>query len=145
MKNAEEIEIPLMNIDRDPKLLAISVLLSALIVYTGYRFLVNMNGWGFILMIPGSILSFQSIWLLMNPFALVYADKIEIKQSLMRHKYRYFVDLKKISRDNKGKVIITYNDDEVEALNLFGVKTSQVDQFVSEISKSVQANMAVRP
>ena len=81
----------------------------------------------------------------MNPFALVYADKIEIKQSLMRHKYRYFVDLKKISRDNKGKVIITYNDDEVEALNLFGVKTSQVDQFVSEISKSVQANMAVRP
>ena len=145
MKNAEEIEIPLMNIDRDPKLLAISVLLSALIVYTGYRLLVNMNGWGFILMIPGTILSFQSIWLLMNPFALIYADKIEIKQSLMRHKYRYFVDLKKISRDNKGKVIITYNDDEVEALNLFGVKTSQVDQFVSEISKSVQANMAVRP
>lgn len=145
MKNAEEIEIPLMNIDRDPKLLTMSVLISALIVYTGYQFLVKMNGWGFILMIPGTILSFQSIWLLMNPFALIYADKIEIKQSLMRHKYRYFVDLKKISRDNKGKVIITYNDDEVEALNLFGVKTSQIDLFVSEISKSVKASMAVRP
>ena len=134
-----------MNIDRDPKLLAMSVLISALIVYTGYQLLVKMNGWGFILMIPGTILSFQSIWLLMNPFALIYADKIEIKQSLMRHKYRYFVDLKKIARDKKGKVIITYNDDEVEALNLFGVKTSQVDLFVSEISKSVQASMAVRP
>ena len=134
-----------MNIDRDPKLLAMSVLISALIVFTGYQLLVKMNGWGFILMIPGTILSFQSIWLLMNPFALVYADKIEIKQSLMRHKYRYFVDLKKIARDKKGKVIITYNDDEVEALNLFGVKTSQVDLFVSEISKSVQASMAVRP
>jgi hypothetical protein len=140
----EKEEIPLQHIERSPLFLAISVLISAIIVFIGYTLLKNMDPWGFIVLIPGSIFSFQSLWWLLHPFAIVFEDKIEIKQSLLHHKYRYFVDLKRISESKKGKIYITYNDDEMEGLNLFGIKPSQVSVLKSEMERSVAQNMKIR-
>ena len=141
----EKEEKPLQHIERSPLFLSISVLISAIIVFFGYTLLKNVNPWGFIVLIPGSILSFQSLWWLLHPFAIVFEDKIEIKQSLLHHKYRYFVDLKRISESKKGKIYITYNDDEMEGLNLFGIKPSHVSLLKSEMEKSVSENMKARP
>ena len=144
MRNEAEIEIPLVNIDRNPLFLLISVIISTVILYFGCSLLQNVNGWGFIVLIPGTIISFQTLWLLLNPFALVYSDKIEIKQSFFHHKFRYFVDIKKIIETKNGKIYITYNDDEVEAINLFGIKASHLTLLKTEIEKSVNENIKTR-
>lgn len=145
MKNIEKEEIALVNIERSPLFLLIAVLISLLIVLYGYILLKDVNPLGFLVMIPGSILSFQALWWLLHPFARVFADKIEIKQSLLHHKYRYFVDVKRISESKKGVIYITYNDDEMEALNLFGIKSSQVPLLKSELEKFVSENIKTRP
>ena len=144
MKNIEKEEIPLRHIERNPIFLLIFILISTIIVFVGCTLLKNMNPFGFLVLIPGAILSFQSLWWLLHPFAIVFEDKIEIKQSLLHHKYRYFVDLKRVSESKKGKIYLTYNDDEMEALNLFGIKPSQVSLLKSEIEKSVSENMKTR-
>jgi hypothetical protein len=145
VKNIEKEEIALVNIERSPLFLLIAVLISLLIVLYGYILLKDVNPLGFLVMIPGSILSFQALWWLLHPFARVFADKIEIKQSLLHHKYRYFVDVKRISESKKGVIYITYNDDEMEALNLFGIKSSQVPLLKSELEKFVSENIKTRP
>lgn len=140
----EKEEKVLQNIERDPKFLIISILISSIIIFLGYNMLKNMNPWGFIVLVPGSIFSFQSLWWLLHPFAQVFEDKIEIKQSLLHHKYRYFVDLKRISESNKGKIYLTYNDDEMESLNLFGIKPSHVALLKSEMEKFVSESLKIR-
>jgi hypothetical protein len=141
----EKEEKPLHNIERSPLFLCVSILISALVVFYGCQLLKDVNPLGFIVLIPGSILSFQSLWWLLHPFALVFEDKIEIKQSLLHHKYRYFVDVKKISESKKGKIYITYNDDEMEALNLFGIKSSHIPLLKSEMERSVSESIRLRP
>jgi hypothetical protein len=145
VKNTEKEEVVLLNIERNPLFLTISTLISALIVFWGYLLLKDVNPLGFLVLIPGSVFSFQSLWWLLHPFALVFEDKIEIKQSLMHHKFRYFVDVKKITQSKKGKLYITYNDDEMEALNLFGIKASHISLLKSEMERSVSANIEKRP
>jgi hypothetical protein len=140
----EKEEKVLQNIERDPKFLIISILISSIIVFLGYNMLKNMNPWGFIVLVPGSIFSFQSLWWLLHPFAQVFEDKIEIKQSLLHHKYRYFVDLKRVSESKKGKIYLTYNDDDMESLNLFGIKPSHVSLLKSEMEKFVSESLKIR-
>lgn len=95
-------------------------------------------------MIPGVILFFQVLWLIVNPFALVFDDKIEIKQSFFHSKLRYFVDIKRVSESKAGRLYITYNDDEMEALNLFGIKPSHMQLLKSEMQKFVAEGLLKR-
>lgn len=144
MKNNKKEALPRLNIERDPLFLLISVLISALIVFLGYRLLKDVNPLGFFVLIPGSILSFQSLWWLLNPFAQIFDDKLEIKQSLLHHKDRYFVDVKKITETKKGKLFITYNDDDVEELNLFGIKSSHRRFLKTEFDKQLSLSLKQR-
>ena len=98
-----------------------------------------MNPWGFIVMGPAAIFSFQTLWLMLNPFALVFKDKIEIRQSFFHSKDRYFIDIKRIAKNKKGALYITYHDDEIERINLFGIKAAHVDLFKSEVEKRALA------
>lgn len=144
MKNIEKEEIPLLHIERSPLFLIIAILISSSIVFYGYLLLKDVNPMGFLIMIPASIFSFQSLWWLLHPFALVFEDKLEIKQSLLHHKLRYFVDVKRISESKTGKLYITYNDDEMEALNLFGIKPSHIALLRDTLKKHVAENMKTR-
>jgi hypothetical protein len=144
VKNIQKEEIPLVNIERHPLLLLGSILLCAAIIYAGYALLRDVNPWGFIVMIPGVILFFQVLWLIVNPFALVFDDKIEIKQSFFHSKLRYFVDIKRVSESKAGRLYITYNDDEMEALNLFGIKPSHMQLLKSEMQKFVAEGLLKR-
>ncbi len=144
MRNDEKIEIPLVNIERNPMVVAISVLISGIIVFWAYTLLVKVNPWGFMVMVPGAFISFQSLWFLLNPFALIFKERIEFKQSLFNTKIRYYIDIKKITETKSGKLYITYNDDEVEALNVFGIKNTQVALLKSELEKFIQNSIAER-
>ncbi len=144
MRNVEKEQLPLLNIERSPLFLGATVVLSVLIVFLGYRLLEAMNPWGFVVMVPAAILSFQTAWWLLNPFAEVYDNRVEIKQSLFHDKIRYFVDITKTELRPKGILLLTYNDEEVEALNLFGIKVSQLETIQSEIAKFVKESLKSR-
>jgi hypothetical protein len=145
VKNIQKEEIPLVNIERSPLFLLISVALCSVLIYFGYALLMAVNPWGFIVMIPATIVFFQLLWLFVNPYAIIFDDKIEFKQSFFHNKLRYFVDIKKISESKSGKIYITYNDDEMEALNLFGIKTSHAKLLKTEIEKFVSESLKTRP
>jgi hypothetical protein len=137
VKKAEKEELPLFIMDRNPLFVAIFVLISALVVYAGYLLLKDVNPWGFIVLVPGAILSFQSLWFILNPFGNIYRDKIEIQQSLVHHKTRYIVDIKKITETDAGKLYITFRDDEIEYLNTYGIKNSHRDVLKKELETLV--------
>ncbi len=145
MKSETKEEVPLTTIERNPLFLVSVVGLTALLGYSTYALFQAMNPWGFILMIPTAVFAFQTLWWLLNPFAHIYLDKIEIKQSLFHNKLRYFVDLKKVNGSKKHQLFITYNDDEVEALNIFGIKPSHVEILKTEMEKFVSESIKVRP
>ena len=111
MRNQEKDEVALVNIDRNPLILLLSIAISAVLGYFTYTFILDLNPWGFILMVPAVFLSFQTIWLLLTPFAMVFEDKLEIKRSLFRNKMFFFVDLKKVGAIKNNNLFISYNDD----------------------------------
>jgi len=96
-----------------------------------------MNPLGFILLMPTSLISFQTLWFFLNPFALVYDDKILIKHSLFQSKEWYYIDILKITLNKKGKLFVTYKDGELVKLNSFGIKPSHLDLLKNEIEKRI--------
>ena len=137
MRNKEKEEIALINIDRNPLILLLSTGISTLLDYLAYTFILDLNPWGFVMLIPAVFLSFQTIWLLLTPYAMLFDDKLEIKRTLFSNKMLFFVDVKKVGAVKKGSLFISYNDDEVAKINLFGIKISQVDTLRSELEKHV--------
>jgi hypothetical protein len=144
VRNEEEYGIPLVNIERNPFILISFFGLSALISFGGYQLLKNVNPWGFMVMIPAAFLCFQSLWLLLNPFAIIFKDKIAIKQSFFHQKQRYFIDIKQITESKGGKIYLVYNDGELEPINLFGIKHSHTQLLKSEMEKFVLLSMKDR-
>ena len=142
--NKEKEEIALLNIERNNALLALVFGLSALVLFAAYKLLNAFNPWGFIVAIPGCILLFQSLWLMLNPFAKLFADRFEIHQSFLRRKSRYFVDIKKISDNKNGSLYLTFNDDEIEKISLGGIRHSQIGLLKEEISKKVEESLRLR-
>jgi hypothetical protein len=142
VKNADREEAPLANIERDPLLMGGLVILSAGLVYLAWIFLKDVNPLGIVLMIPGSILSFQTLWLLLNPFALVYSNRILIRQSWFHDKTRYFGDIRKTSFSGKGKFFITYKDDEVELIGLFGIRPSHKSRLADAFNAQIKTQTA---
>lgn len=139
MRNKEKEETPLANIERNPIIVISSVMLSAALAYETVQLFKAMNPWGFMLAAPTAIICLQTLWLILNPFAIVFKDRLEIKQSFFHHKDCYFIDIKQIARNKKGKIYITYHDNEIERINLFGIRNSHVDLLKAEVEKHIVA------
>lgn len=137
MKNSNDYEVPLLNIERSVGSMILIIIISSIISYFAYYLLAQINPWGFLVMVPAAIFSFQSLWMLLNPFAHVFEDRIEIKQSLFSNKLWYYVDIKSISENSKGVIYVKYKDDEVEPMKLRGIKPSHLELLKSEISKRI--------
>lgn len=102
-----------------------------------WQLLSEMNPWGFFVMLPALILAFQAMWLLLNPFATIFSDRIEIRQSLIHHKERFFNDLLQMAETKQGDLAIRYTDGETEKLNLFGIRSSQKERLKQLCSKQI--------
>lgn len=139
MKN-EKIETPLINIERNLLLLGACIICCAGISYYAYTLFRSFSPWGFIAMIPGAILFFQSLWWIVNPFASIYENRVEIKYSMFNGKEFYFTDIKKIVENKQGKLVVVYTDDEAEPLNLFGIRASHVSRLKAEMEKQISVN-----
>lgn len=75
---------------------------------------------------------------------MLFDDKLEIKRSLFSNKMLFFVDVKKVGNIKKGSLFISYNDDEIDKINLFGIRTSQTATLISELEKHVTITLNKR-
>lgn len=92
---------------------------------------------GFMAMVPAGLIAFHTMWYMLNPFGIVYKNKITIRQSLFHHKDYYYIDIKKITQRKNGRLYITFKDDDVETMRLFGIKPAHVALIKNEIEKHI--------
>jgi hypothetical protein len=112
--------------------------------FPAWLLLKDVNPWGFFVMLPAVFGFFQLLWLILNPFAMIFKDKVEIKQSFIHQKARYFVDIKKVQVNKGGDLMIVYNDEEVEKLSLFGIRKKDTEPLKEEIEKNISASLKTR-
>lgn len=93
--------------------------------------------------IPALLLSFQLLWLALQPFATVYEDRLEITQSFIHKKQVYFTDLQKI-KVKKSNFIVQYNDDDQEKLSLFGIRGSHISNLHKLLDEKIQLGLKKR-
>lgn len=148
MKNKEEIEIAESYYERHPLILTISVLITVLLVGSClYLFMYKdfyMHGWALILIPPALYSSFQTLVFILNPYALLFKDKMEIKKNLFYDKFWYFIDIKKVSEPKAGSFVITYNDGDEEVIKLKGIKPSHLKKLRDDLHKNVYESLVQR-
>ena len=99
--------------------------------------LLDVNPWGTATAIPGLMLTLQGIWLIVNPFAIVYQDRFEIKQSLLYNKEFFYLDAKAIDDKKTNSVKIIYNDGDLENLPLVGMRASHKKLFKNRLKEKI--------
>ena len=107
--------------------------------------LVNVNPWGTATAVPGIVLTLQALWLVVNPYAIVYDDRFEIKQSLFYNQHFYYLDAKAvISKKNSKSLMLVYNDDEQQALPMFGIRSSHKDLLQKKLQEKINISLIGR-
>lgn len=104
----------------------------------------EMHGLALILVPPALYSSLQTLSYILNPYASLYKDRMELKRNLFSNKIWYFIDMKKISDGGKNALIITYNDDEEERLNLKGIKPSHLQLLKEALQKNIYESIEKR-
>lgn len=142
MKNKKE-DIPLQYFERNIIVIIVFMAITAIFSYLTYYYFVLVHPMAFVLAIPTLIFGFQSLWLMLNPYAVIYEDKFEIKRSLLSHKFWYFIDIKGVSDTTNRGFNITYNDDEIEKISTFGIRASNKKPFRDTVNKFVCKSIVV--
>jgi hypothetical protein len=137
------------NKDEEPKeYFERSVLLVATVAVSGVlldwysiKMLLDVNPWGSATAIPGLILTLQALTLLVNPYAIVYEDRFEIKQSLVYNREFYFLDFRGFDETSKKLV---YNDGDFEKLPLLGMRASHKKLFKAKLAEKINESLKNR-
>jgi hypothetical protein len=106
------------------------------LILSTWRLFRDMNPWGFLLMVPAAFSALHALWTLLNPFAEVYADRVELRRMVLGSRSYFFNDIKKVGQSD-GKTFIVYKDDEMERVSLFGIRPSERDGFFRMLSENI--------
>lgn len=104
----------------------------------------DVNPWGTLVGVPAIIISLQTLWLFVNPYAIVYEDRFEIKQSLFYNKHFYFLDAKAVNPNGNLSLLMIYNDNEPEKLPLFGIRPSHKEAFQRKLQEKIDFSLKNR-
>lgn len=140
MKN--EKDEPKEYFERNILLVIIVTAFGVSIDYFAVQLLINVNPWGTALAIPGLVLTLQALWLIVNPYAIVYEDRFEVKQSLFYSKNFYFLDTKGATLNSNLRLI--YNDDEQEKIPLLGIRSSHKSLFLKKLQEKIEISLKNR-
>ncbi len=148
MKKRNEIEIPEAYFERNPLILLGSILLSGGLIGTAFYLFYYKDfyshGWALMLTPPAIISGFQTLLFILNPYALLYKDKMELKKSMFSNKVWYFNDIERVTEVSNGSFNIVYNDGEEEKMHLTGLKRSQLKALRDELHKHVYLSLEQR-
>ena len=149
MKKIEHIETPLLNIERHPLVLIIALALDTVFVYLTFIFVFKrqafeVNPLGFFLFVPTLFICFQTLWLILNPYGILYEDRFEVKKSFLSSKQWYFIDIIKVGDLRTKGFIITYNDGEMERIKLSAAKPAHKKLMQEAFVKYVDLSLEKR-
>lgn len=138
MKKREE-DIPLQYFERNILVIAAFLTITGFFVYMAYLYYpqIKQNPFAVLWAIPGVIFGFQTLWLVLNPYAILYKDKFEIKRTLLSNKFWYFIDIKNVGEIKGRGFEISYNDDEMEKISTFGIRPSHEKNFRDAVNHYV--------
>lgn len=126
-------------------LLVVTVTISGLIIdWFSIKMLLDVNPWGSATAIPGLIITLQALWLIVNPYAIVYEDRFEIKQSLLYNKQFYYLDAKSINSKSSMSVQLVYNDGDLDRLPLLGMRASHKEKFKARLTEKINESLKNR-
>lgn len=137
MKKKDDLDEPRRYFERNIPMIVLVVSISVLLIWISGEMLKNVNPWGTLVAVPGLVFIFQSLWLITNPYAIVYEDRFEIKHSFFYSKTVFFLDLKKISELKGSSFVICYNDDDTERLPLWGIRGSHKKTLQAAIEEGI--------
>ncbi len=143
MKKEEE-EKAMEYFERDWLILTLHVIGTIVLCYLCYHYIMAVSPLGFVIGVPAAIVSFQTLWILLNPYALIYENRIEVKKSMYRSKIWYLIDIKKVGELNKKSFRITYNDDDEEVIKIMGIRNSQLQKFRDAFNHHVCKSLVER-
>ena len=139
MKNKDE--EPKEYFERSILLVATVAISGVLLDWFSIKMLLDVNPWGSATAIPGLILTLQALTLIVNPYAIVYEDRFEIKQSLLYNREFYFLDF--TGFDEKSKKLV-YNDGDTENLPLLGMRASHKKLFKAKLAEKINESLKNR-
>lgn len=143
MKKKKE-DIPLAYFERSYVVLTAFLGITALLIYMSYAYFVAVNPVAIMIAIPAAILLFQCLWLILNPYAIIYEDKFEVKRTLFSSKIWYFIDIKKVGESTPRGFMIYYNDDDPERISDFGIRPSHKKKFRDAVNHHVCKSLVER-
>jgi hypothetical protein len=141
VKKNKDFEPALSYIDRDPVFLLLGVVACTGLWLATCKLFITMNPWGFLLAVPTVFISYMLLWMMLRPFAIAYADRVEIRQTFFQHHVLYFNDISSIAVTGKG-LMVTYKDDDIELYVLFGIRRAHVDHLRKALQDGVAATAA---
>lgn len=139
MKNKDE--EPKEYFERSVLLVATVAISGVLLDWFSIKMLLDVNPWGSATAIPGLILTLQALTLIVNPYAIVYEDRFEIKQSLLYNREFYFLDFRGFDKTSKKLV---YNDGDLENLPLLGMRASHKKLFKAKLAEKINESLKNR-
>ena len=139
MKNKDEESKE--DFERSILLVATVAISGVLLDWFSIKMLLDVNPWGSATAIPGLILTLQALTLIVNPYAIVYEDRFEIKQSLLYNREFYFLDF--TGFDEKSKKLV-YNDGDTENLPLLGMRASHKKLFKAKLAEKINESLKNR-
>lgn len=144
MYEKKKIDEPKHYIERSVSFTIIVFVVAALLDWLSIYMLININPWGTLVGVPAIALTLQALWLMVNPYAIIFDDKFEIKQSLLYNREFYYLDAKNIEDKKQTSFIMVYNDDDLQSLPLLGVKQSQRKLFLSHLQQHIAESLKGR-
>lgn len=139
----EETEEPKEYFERNMIVLTILIAISAFFIWYSIHLLVEVNPWGTLTAVPGLVLSFQSLWLMLNPYAMIFNNHFEIKQSWIYTRQFEFLDLKGI--EMKGsQIYLVYNDGDQEKIPMAGIRPSHRQLFIDKLNEKIKESLSNR-
>lgn len=142
MKKEKE-DIPLQYFERSIIFSLFFIGLTTFFVFLTYSSYKGFSPLMFVWGVPTLIVFFQTLWILLNPFAVIYEDKFEIKRTMLSNRIWYFVDIKNVEETGWKGFKIIYNDGDVELISTFGIRASQKKLFRDAVNHYVCKSLVV--
>lgn len=142
MKNKDE--EPKEYFERNIALVVIMTTTALAIDWFSIKMLLDVNPWGTATAIPGLMLTLQALWFIVNPYAVVYENRFEIKQSLLYNKEFYYLDSKSIEQKKSNSIQLIYNDNDIEKLSLIGMRDSHKQKFREALNDKIVESLKSR-
>jgi hypothetical protein len=108
------------------------------------QMLIDVNPWGSAVGIPSLTLTLQALWLIVHPYAVVYDDRFEIKQTLLYNKEFYYLDAKAIDGKSAIYLNLVYNDGDIDRLPLLGMRPSHKQKFKEKLAEKISESVKHR-